>query len=109
MALDWLSPTTVVLGGRNGQIRLFDTRAKGSSHILTHPQCVTKLRRADDQTRIVCAGLQDSLFLYDIRSRAQATKSYEGHYNDKYFNEQYPGPNKKRKRKEMKQVHSKDW
>ncbi|KAJ4289579.1 hypothetical protein N0V90_010908 [Kalmusia sp. IMI 367209] len=109
LALDWLSPTTIVLGGRNGQIRLYDTRAKGSSHILTHPYPISKLKRADDPTRFVCAGVQDALFLYDIRSRATSSETNHGHYNDRFFNEQYPGPINKKKRLKMKHTTATRW
>jgi hypothetical protein len=68
LTLDWLSPTVVTLGERSGRILLYDTRSRGSSHILSHPGPVVQVRRADDPTRILSAGLRDTLFLYDIRS-----------------------------------------
>lgn len=73
LALDWISYTTVALGCRNGKIHLYDTRSRGSSHILTHPHSVAKCKRADDQTRLVVSGLQDSLVLYDIRAPRSTT------------------------------------
>ncbi|USP80715.1 hypothetical protein yc1106_07989 [Curvularia clavata] len=76
LALDWLSYTTVVMGSRDGSIRLYDTRSKGSSHILTHPYPISKLKRAENDTRLVCSGLQNSLCLYDLRSPRQTSFSH---------------------------------
>lgn len=90
LALDWISYTTVALGSRNGKIRLYDTRSRGSSHVLTHPAPISKLKRADEQSRIVCSGLQDTLYLYDIRAprsschNASADRT-ASHYNSAYF------------------------
>jgi hypothetical protein len=109
LALDWLSPTTIVLGERSGRIILYDTRAKGCSHILTNPFPISKLKRADDPTRLVCAGPQNSLFLYDIRSRNTFSKHAHGHYNDKFFNDQYPGVESRQKRKRMKFTAAANW
>ena len=88
LTVDWMSPTVIVFGQRNGKIRLYDTRSNGSSHILTHPGPVGKVRRADDPTRIVASGIQDTLFLYDIRSpRSSGSMADSGnqHYNEQYF------------------------
>ncbi|KAF2443518.1 hypothetical protein P171DRAFT_415084 [Karstenula rhodostoma CBS 690.94] len=109
LALDWLSPTTVVLGERSGKILLYDTRSRGSSHILTNPFPITNLKRADDPTRLVCAGVQNSLFLYDIRSRDTFSRHAQGHYNDKFFNDQYPGSENRHKRKKMKFTVAANW
>lgn len=102
LALDWLSPTTIALGERSGKIILYDTRSRGHSHILTNPFPITRLKRADDPTRLVCAGIQNSLFLYDIRSRDTFSKHSRGHYTDKFFNDQYPGTANRQTRKKMK-------
>ncbi|CAI6328836.1 unnamed protein product [Periconia digitata] len=67
LAVDWMAPTTIVTGCRDGNIHLHDIRSRGSSNILKHPYPISSLKRADDPTRLVCAGLQDSLCLYDIR------------------------------------------
>ncbi|KAL5399901.1 hypothetical protein PMIN02_000236 [Paraphaeosphaeria minitans] len=109
LALDWLSPTTVVLGQRSGKILLYDTRSRGHSHILTNPFPITKLKRADDPTRLVCAGLQNGLFVYDIRSRDTFSKKARGHYNDKFFNDVYPGTENRHKRKKMKFTVAPNW
>ncbi|KAL5116700.1 hypothetical protein ACEQ8H_005449 [Pleosporales sp. CAS-2024a] len=68
LALEWISYTTMALGCRDGKIRLHDTRSGGDSHILTHPHPVSRIRRADDPSRLLISGLHDSLFLYDLRS-----------------------------------------
>ncbi|KAL1602521.1 hypothetical protein SLS60_005937 [Paraconiothyrium brasiliense] len=109
LALDWLSPTTVVLGERSGKIFLYDTRSKGYSHILTNPFPISKLKRADDPTRLICAGVQDSLSLYDIRSRDTFSQHAQGHYSDKFFNDQYPGFHRRQKRKKMKHTAAANW
>ncbi|KAF2016738.1 hypothetical protein BU24DRAFT_370670 [Aaosphaeria arxii CBS 175.79] len=68
LALSWLSSTTVCLGGRDGTIRLYDTRSKGTSHtLLRHPTPINQIRPADDFTRIVVAGLRNTLMTYDMR------------------------------------------
>jgi WD40 repeat protein len=88
LTVDWMSPTVIALGQRNGKIRLYDTRSRGSSHILTHPGPIGKIRRADDPTRIVAAGIQDTLFLYDIRAprcSGSTSDSENQHYNEQYF------------------------
>jgi hypothetical protein len=88
LAVDWLSPTVLTLGERSGKIHLYDIRSRGSSHVLTHPTPVVRVRRADDPTRIVSAGLQDTLFLYDIRSPRFSNTS-SGEHQDQYYNQQY--------------------
>lgn len=101
LALDWISYTTVALGTRDGKIRLHDTRSGGSSHVLTHSHPISKLKRADDQTRIICSGLQDSLLLYDIRSPRLARPSQplsSTFSNHNYNDEVYRRDEKKRRK-----------
>jgi hypothetical protein len=116
LALEWISYTTIALGCRDGKIRLYDTRSGGSSHILTHPHPVSKIKRADDPTRLVVSGLQDSLFLYDIRfprmSRASSTAPSSGHgshYNKEYMENLYPGGRNHTKRRKMNRIAFKHW
>ncbi|KAF1938368.1 hypothetical protein EJ02DRAFT_457932 [Clathrospora elynae] len=116
LALDWISYTTVVLGCRDGKIRLYDTRSGGSSHILTHPYPISKIKRADNETRLVCSGLQDSLFLYDIRSPRLSRGSASGpsshdnhHYNEHYFKTLYPGNRDNKKRRKLNHKAFKNW
>ena len=109
MSLDWTSPTTVAFGKRNGKICIYDTRSGGASEILTHPYPVVNLKRADDPTRLVCAGVQDSLFLYDTRSRSTYSKREPGNYNDRFFTERYPGPGNQKKRKIVKHRATGNW
>lgn len=103
LALDWMSPTVIAFGSRDGRICLYDTRSNGSSHMFTHPNPVSQLRRADDPTRLVCAGLQDSLFLYDIRSSRLAGPitpfGTDHYYNMQYFENLYPSIHKSKRRK----------
>jgi WD40 repeat protein len=107
LALSWLSFNTVAMGCRNGKIHLYDTRSGGSSHVLTHPYAISKLARADDATRLVCSGLQDTLFLYDLRMpRLSPQRNRDGtrdinnhHYNEAYFKAIHPGNHDYKRRK----------
>ncbi|KAA8620131.1 hypothetical protein PtrSN002B_004302 [Pyrenophora tritici-repentis] len=116
IALEWISYTTVVLGCRNGSIRLYDTRSGGSSQVLTHPGPISKLKRADDETRLICSGLDDTLFLYDIRSprlsrnASRKTFNYENHhYNEQYFRSLYPNNRDTAKRRKLNHKAFKNW
>ncbi|KAL6705248.1 hypothetical protein ACN47E_007208 [Coniothyrium glycines] len=116
LAVEWISYTTVALGCRNGKIHLYDTRSGGSSHVLTHPNSTSKIKRADDPTRLVCSGLQDTLFLYDIRaSRISRDKTHEAfnskdhHYNERYFKSIYSGGRSHQKRKRMNHIAFGKW
>ncbi|KAH6642396.1 WD40-repeat-containing domain protein [Boeremia exigua] len=109
LALSWLSHTTLALGCRNGKIHLHDTRSGGVSHALTHPYAISRLARADDPTRLICSGLQDTLYLYDLRMpRLSNVRLQDGkpntknhHYNDAYFKSLYPGDRDYKRRKQM--------
>ena len=116
LALEWISYTTVALGCRDGTIRLYDTRSGGSSHVLTHPAPISKLKRADDETRIICSGLNDTLFLYDIRSprlsrnSSRKTFNYDNHhYNEEYFKNLYPTHRDSHKRRKLNHKAFKNW
>ncbi|KAF2652836.1 hypothetical protein K491DRAFT_760114 [Lophiostoma macrostomum CBS 122681] len=75
LALEWLSPNTICTGHRNGRIQIYDIRAKGSARVLRHPAPITQIRRADDFTRLVCAGLCNTLTMYDLRKAQAATEA----------------------------------
>ena len=112
MALEWLSPTTIAVGQRNGTISTYDTRSGRLEKKLTHPFPIVKLKRAEDESRIMCAGMQDTLFLYDLRSSRKEknfSRDAPGHYNDRFFNNQYPGSHNYKKRKTMKQTTASNW
>ncbi|KAI4608394.1 hypothetical protein J4E83_009199 [Alternaria metachromatica] len=116
LALEWISYTTVALGCRDGTIRLYDTRSGGSSHVLTHPAPIAKLKRADDETRLICSGLNDTLFLYDIRSPRLSRNSsrkmfnYDNHhYNEEYFKNLYPTHRDSHKRRKLNHKAFKNW
>ncbi|KAF2024013.1 hypothetical protein EK21DRAFT_79675 [Setomelanomma holmii] len=111
LCLDWISHTTIAFGCRDGKIRLYDSRSDGSSHILTHPNPVSHIKRADDPTRLVVSGLQNGLYLYDIRSpRVNSRTSYiksphNGHsYNAASF--KTSSPNSWNLKKRQKLSHS---
>jgi WD40 repeat protein len=111
LSLDWISYTTVVLGCRDGKIHLYDTRSGGSSHILTHPYPVSKIKPADDPTRLICSGLQDTLFLYDIRSPrpSRSNNTPDHHYNEQYFKTLYPGNRDHKKRRKLNHSAFRKW
>ncbi|KAF3050853.1 hypothetical protein E8E11_009530 [Didymella keratinophila] len=120
LALTWLSPSTIAAGCRNGKIHLYDSRSGSSSHILTHPYPISSLSRASDPTRLLCAGLQDTLFLYDTRMpRLPPHRSRDGgsinmqnqHYNDSYFSTLLPGRHhgNTKRRKIMAKKALKQW
>ncbi|KAH7411856.1 hypothetical protein DE146DRAFT_641565 [Phaeosphaeria sp. MPI-PUGE-AT-0046c] len=109
LALDWISYTTIALGCRDGKIRLYDTRSGGSSHILRHPHPVSKIKRADDSSRLLVSGLQDSLFLYDIRSSRSVGTSSDHHYNKEHFETLYPGGRNHKKRRKMNHIAHRHW
>jgi hypothetical protein len=115
LAVEWLSPQVVAMGCRSGRIYLHDTRSKGSSHILTHPFPISSLKRADDETRLVCTGLEDAMYLYDIRhsrwshSPGPGPLIKDSHYNQSYFEELYPGSRSRSKRRKLLHVDSRSW
>ena len=118
LALSWLSFTTLALGCRNGRIHIYDTRSAGSSHILTHPYAISQLAVADDPTRLLCSGLQDTLFLYDLRMPRLSSqkRSKEGnrdinnhHYNEEYFKTIHPGSHDYKRRKLMNKKAFAKW
>lgn len=73
LALCWLDDTTLTAGHRNGVIKYYDTRAQGSCHLFSHSGPVNNLRRADDPTRMVCAGINSQLHVYDMRGAEKET------------------------------------
>lgn len=107
LAVNWISYTTIALGCRDGKIRLYDTRSGGSSHILTHPHPIAKIKGSDDPTRLLVSGLHDSLFLYDIRFIQAASSS--AHYNKEYMETLYPGGRNTSKRRKMTRVAQRHW
>jgi hypothetical protein len=78
-ALCWLSPNMLSFGCRDGRILLYDPRSEGCSHVITHPTAVARILPADDFTRIVCAGINDTLMLYDMRMSKHTSVSPYAH------------------------------
>ena len=116
LALEWLNHNTIALGCRNGKIHLYDARSGGNSHILTHPYPISKLKRADDATRIVCSGLQNTLFLYDIRNprlspaaNKERFNTKDHHYSEAYFKTLYPGNRDHKKRRKLNHTAFMKW
>ena len=70
LSVDFWNHQTVLAGLRNGQIRLWDTRAGGANIRFQHPSCVTHIRRHNDN-QVVVAGLENKVhqrnaYLIDI-------------------------------------------
>ena len=59
VAIDWLSPSVILKGCREGAVRLWDTRsrAESSEPRIQHPIAITHVRSIND-TFVVVAGLQ---------------------------------------------------
>jgi WD40 repeat protein len=109
LAVDWISHSTVALGCRDGKIRLYDTRSGGSSHILTHPFAISKVKRADDPTRLIVSGLQDTMFLYDIRSPRPSKGNPNQHYTNSYLDSIYPTGLTSKKRRKISHTARTNW
>jgi hypothetical protein len=73
-SLEWLSPTLLSIGQRDGIVKLWDTRSSGRASAalaLQHPGPVSGIKRADSE-RIVVHGRwpSDGLCMYDLRMPA---------------------------------------
>lgn len=129
LALEWLTHSVVAVGCRNGKIKIHDTRVGKAHHALTHPYAITGLKRADDASRLVCAGLQDTLFLYDVRmsrrsSPSSSSSSFSSqkrvragdrhdaastHYTPAYFKSLHPGSHSHRHRAKLQKQARTKW
>jgi hypothetical protein len=95
---------------------LHDSRSGGTHHIFTHPYPISKLKWADGETRLVCSGLQDTLFLYDIRTPRPSKSSsrnifnYDNHhYNEAFFKARFSGNRDSKKRRKLNHKAFRDW
>lgn len=69
LAVDWLDSNVLLNGCRDGTVRLWDVRtddASGTSWRIKHPSCVNHVRKVD-RNRIVVAGLERQMAVYDLR------------------------------------------
>ena len=78
-ALEFLSnePSVLMSGGRNGIINLTDLRVPNfgtQADFIRHASSITHIRQLDDH-RIIVAGLQSSLYQYDLRFRKTAART----------------------------------
>ena len=76
-SVNWLSPTLLTSGCRNGAVWLYDIRSQGKTLRIQHPSSVTHVKQADEW-RLVIAGLQSNLHTYDLRF----PKISDKHLND---------------------------
>lgn len=70
LAVDWLDANVLLNGCRDGAVRLWDTRFQGlagTSQRIRHPTCINHVRRLGGANRIVVAGLQGRMAVYDLR------------------------------------------
>jgi len=63
----WLDEKILALGARDGRVLTVDLRANVMVTLLNHASPVIGIKRADDFHRLVCAGINDSLVLYEMR------------------------------------------
>lgn len=69
LAVDWLDTNILLNGCRDGTVRLWDSRthgASGTSWRVKHQSCINHVRRMD-ANRIVVAGLERRMAVYDLR------------------------------------------
>lgn len=70
LAVDWLDANILLNGCRDGTVKLWDARtcgAGGTSWRIKHPSCVNHVRKLD-ANRIVVAGLEKQMAVYDLRN-----------------------------------------
>lgn len=71
LAVDWLDKNILLNGCRDGTVRLWDVRtdggASGTSRRVRHPACINHVRKMGDANRIVVAGLEGRMAVYDLR------------------------------------------
>ncbi|KAF2746716.1 hypothetical protein M011DRAFT_526802 [Sporormia fimetaria CBS 119925] len=79
LSLCWLDHRTIAMGLRNGALRLYDTRSNGSSSVLRHPAPIGQIRRAGSADHVVCAGLNNTLMLYDFRAARAYGNGFRNH------------------------------
>ncbi|KAA6409998.1 MAG: hypothetical protein FRX48_06612 [Lasallia pustulata] len=77
LAVDWLDENVVVAGGRDGTVRLWDARSRGKTTRLQFPSCISQVK-AINGSRVVVAGLQDNLHLYDLRFASSPRRTMHG-------------------------------
>ncbi|KAI4178230.1 MAG: hypothetical protein LQ346_007520 [Caloplaca aetnensis] len=66
LAVDFQTHTNILCGMRSGKVRLWDCRVNDSSIKFQHASCVTHLRAIGEE-KVVVAGLEDQLSVYDLR------------------------------------------
>ncbi|KAK2878167.1 hypothetical protein FQN49_001092 [Arthroderma sp. PD_2] len=72
--VDWLDENVAIAGLQNSIIALHDMRCKASVSRFMHSHGVQKLKRVDD-SRIIVAGIDHTLDMYDLRSTRTTIKS----------------------------------
>jgi hypothetical protein len=73
LALDWLSPHVLTGGLRSGGIILYDARSRGGIQRFTHPGPVVALKAVEEGRRIVVAGMNSEMAMYDWRMLKEET------------------------------------
>ncbi|KAK2746228.1 hypothetical protein FQN57_003350 [Myotisia sp. PD_48] len=73
-ALDWLGDNVVIAGLRNSLITLHDIRCKSSAWRMNHSHGIQAVKKVDD-TKIVVAGVDQTLKMYDLRASRTTVKN----------------------------------
>ncbi|EER27480.1 hypothetical protein CPC735_028160 [Coccidioides posadasii C735 delta SOWgp] len=71
-SVDWLSRNVIIAGATSSKVWLYDVRSQGSVARLQHAHGVQSLRKLDDW-RIVVAGANLTLSMYDLRFASHRT------------------------------------
>jgi WD40 repeat protein len=79
LTIDWMSPHVVTGGLRNGGIVLYDARSTSGIHRFTHSGPVVSLKTVEEGTRVVVAGMNNQMAMYDWRmlKEQSATSRWE--------------------------------
>ncbi|KAL8834645.1 MAG: hypothetical protein Q9170_003647 [Blastenia crenularia] len=65
-AVDFWNHNVVLAGTRNGKVRVWDIRSNGSNVRFKHPSSTTHIR-ATNENKVLVAGLDRKLSMYDVR------------------------------------------
>jgi hypothetical protein len=68
LAVDWLDPNMLAAGLRDASVVLYDIRVQQGIKRMKHTGGVIGLKRADENSRFVVAGMGAQLALYDLRA-----------------------------------------
>ncbi|KAL1642257.1 hypothetical protein SLS58_005597 [Diplodia intermedia] len=67
LSMEWLTPHSLSVGFRSGDIVLYDSRSRGYKARLKHLSSAIGIKRGEHESQLVVAGLKSTLCLYDLR------------------------------------------